>query len=557
MPMEDAMAAFETVCRAFTNPSFYHHPVNTIQRIDTHISAVFLTGPWVYKLKKPVNFGFLDFSRLESRCHYCRREVLLNQRFSRGVYDKVATVRQAPSGTLSLDGPGSLVECAVVMRQLPWHQSLEALLAQGALKAEHWRKLGKRLADFYVQAERNDEIRRFGTLAVISQNVMENFDQTAPFVGTLLDAEKWHLIHNVNRVFMESHSDLFEARLKEDRICDGHGDVRTDHIYFVDDAIQIIDAIEFNDRFRFGDAAADLAFLHLDLDHRGAFSQSLLVLHAYARRAHDPSLYRVLDFYACYRAMVRVKVSCLRHRELTEDEGRNFQDAEAAAGRRLAARFLDLAYTYAATMTRPTLYVFCGLPGSGKSFHGQKLAEAFRLSLVATDALRRELFQEFQEGLPEKTAYGAGLYHKDRRRMVYAHLLNRAHEQLKKRRSVILDATFGERKWREEAMRLAQDQDANIIVVECRCSENTLAQRLAKRSWQPGLSDARIHHLPHFLQEAEPIAEPLPPHSHLVCHTEGDPDDVFYQLLADLYGLQCAQTRARLGPINRQSPAPG
>ncbi|ROQ90647.1 bifunctional aminoglycoside phosphotransferase/ATP-binding protein [Desulfosoma caldarium] len=544
--MEDAMAAFETVCRAFADPTFYPHPVTSVHRIDTHISAVFLTGLWVYKLKKPVNFGFLDFSRLELRCHYCHREVLLNQRFSRGVYAKVVTIRRGPFGTLSLDGPGSLVECAVVMRQLPLHLSLEALLAQGTLKAEHWQKLGERLADLYAQAERNDEIRHFGTLSVISQNVLENFDQTAPFVGDLLDAEKWHLIYNVNDAFVESHSDLFDTRLKEDRICDGHGDLRSDHIYFADDGIQIIDAIEFNDRFRFGDVAADLAFLHMDLDHRGAFSQSLMVLHAYARRAHDPSLYRVLDFYACYRAMVRVKVSCLRFRELVEDEGRDFQDAEATASRHDAARFLDLAYIYAATMTRPTLYVFCGLPASGKSFHARRLAEAFQLSYVASDVLRRELFREFQEDLPEKTAYGAGLYHKDRRRVVYAHLLNRAHEQLKHRRSVILDATFSERKWREEALRLARDQDANVILVECRCSENTLARRLATRDHMPGLSDARIHHLPHFIQEFEPLTEPVPSHSHLVCDTEGNPNDVFYQLLSDLYAFQCAQSRIRL-----------
>ncbi len=544
--MEDTMATFETVCRAFADPGFYPHDVTSVRRIDTHISAVFLTGTWVYKLKKPVYFGFLDFRTLASRCHYCEREVLLNRRFSRGVYDRVAAVRKDTSGSLSLDGPGSLVECAVVMRQLPSHQSLEVLVSQNALSPTHWRQLGYKLAELYQRSERNDSIRAFGTLAVISQNVMENFDQTAPFVGQMLDAEKWRLVRNVNHAFLESHGDLFESRLKEDRICDGHGDLRTDHIYFLDDHIQIIDAIEFNDRFRCGDVAADLAFLHMDLDHRGAFSQSIQVLHAYALRSDDPSIYRLLDFYACYRAMVRVKVSCLRYQELTENEGHNPEAFEPSRCRNDAARYLDSAYIYAATMTRPTLYVFCGLPASGKSFHARRLAKAFRLPIYQSDAVRRNLFPDVAETKPEQTEYGAGLYHKDRRGMVYGHLLNLAHEHLKQRRSVILDATFSEKKWREEAVRLAEDQDANVIFAECRCSRKTLERRLFERADKPGLSDARAHHLSHFLEKSDFMMDGLPSNSHVLCETEGDSQEVFHQLLANLYTRQCAQVRKRV-----------
>ena len=544
--MDDALAAFERVCRAFANPHFYPHPVTTIQRIDTHISAVFLTGMWVYKLKKPVNFGFLNFSDLESRCGYCHREVILNRRFSQGIYERVAEVRQDPSGRLSLDGPGSLVECAVVMRQLPSDRSLQALLTTGGLPESQWRELGRRLAVFYAHAERNDAIRRFGSLAVIAHNIMENFDQTEPFVGSLLDAEKWHLVRNVNDTFMDNHEDLIQHRLEADRICDGHGDLRSDHVYFLDSGIHIIDAIEFNDRFRFEDVAADLAFLHMDLDAQGAFPQSLLVLDAYVRHAEDPSLYRVVDFYACYRAMVRVKVSCLRFQELTQGEGFDPEGPEARGCRNHAVRYLELAYTYAATMTRPTVYVFCGLPASGKSLHAGRLAEAFHIPLLQSDAVRRELFPASLAAAPEKLGYGDGLYRKERRRFVYSHLLNHAHEILKERCSLVLDATFAERKWRQEVVRLAVDQDANVIFAECRCSLDTLEQRLAERALKPGLSDARQHHLPGFVKDYEPFDEPLPPHTHVVVDTEQDPQTAFFQLLADLYAMQCAQARSRL-----------
>uniref|UniRef100_A0A832A3G5 Aminoglycoside phosphotransferase domain-containing protein n=1 Tax=Desulfacinum infernum TaxID=35837 RepID=A0A832A3G5_9BACT len=544
--MDDALAAFERVCRAFTEPRFYPHPVTAVQRIDTHISAVFLTGQWVYKLKKPVDFGFLDFTDLEARCRFCHREVALNRRFSRGVYEKVVEVRRGHSGILSLDGPGELMECAVLMKQLPADRSLQALVASGALEEAQCRALGERLAAFYAQAERNEEIRRFGTLTVIRRNVLENFEQTEPFVESVLDAEKWHLVRNVNEAFMEAHKDLFDRRLGDERICDGHGDLRSEHVYFLDDGLQIIDAIEFNDRFRFGDAAADLAFLHMDLDARGAFPQSLIVLDAYVRGARDPSFYRVVDFYACYRAMVRVKVSCLRLQELNEEKGKGPNGEESGRCRSQAAQYLELAYTYAVTMTRPTLYVFCGLPASGKSYHAERLAQAFRMALFQSDAVRREVFPESFKAVPEKSAYGARLYRKERRRLVYSHLLNQAHEELKERRSVVLDATFAEKKWREEALRLARDHDAAFIIVECRCSRDTLEKRLAARDGHLTLSDARLQHLPHFLKEYEPLDEPFPAESHTVCHTEGDPEDIFYRLLASLYAMQCSQARSRL-----------
>lgn len=544
--MDDTLAAFETVCRAFTDPRFYPHPVTAVRRIDTHISAVFLTGRWVYKLKKPVNFGFLDFTDREARCFFCRREVALNRRFSRGIYEKVVTVRRDPSGNLSLDGPGDVVECAVLMKQLAPERSLQALVASAALDGALCRALGERLAAFYAGAERNDEIRRFGTLDVIGRNVMENFEQTEPFLGQVLDPEKWHLVRNVNEAFMESHHSLFDRRMRDDRICDGHGDLRSEHVYFLDDGIQIIDAIEFNDRFRFGDAAADLAFLHMDLDAHGAFAQSLSILEAYVRNAGDPSLYRVVDFYACYRAMVRVKVSCLRFEELGEAKDDDPNGAESRRCRTQAALYLDLAYTYAATMTRPILYVFCGLPASGKSHHALRLSEAFCIPLLQSDAVRRELFAGSHETGSEKTAYGDGLYRRERRQLVYGHLLNQAHDMLKARRSVVLDATFAEKRWRAEAVRLAHDLDASLILVECRCSQETLKKRLAARGERPSLSDARLDHLPHFLRDYEPLDEAFPAASHVVWDTEGNPEDVFYRLLAPLYAMHCTQVRRRI-----------
>jgi len=527
MPFE----SFEKICQALADPGFYPHPVSRLERRDTHISAVFLTGQWVYKLKKPVDFGFLNFETLGARQTYCRQEVLLNQRLSRGIYQGVVEIRRQQSGRLTLEGPGEVVEYAVKMVQLPEDASLHSLLERQRIETRDLRKLGYHLASFYERSAQNAEIDQYGEPELIAYNMEENFRQLEPFVGDWVPAEKWEFIRQVSRAFFKNRQKLFKRRVETNRIRDGHGDLRAEHIYFYD-GIQIIDCIEFNDRFRYGDVITDLAFLHMDLEHLGHPDLSRVILAAYVEQADDPELYSLIDFYAAYRAVVKLKVACLRSSE-AQAEAKGPLKAEAQG-------FLQQAYRYALQFSRPTLWLFCGLPATGKSALSRQIAEDLSLALLQSDEIRTQ-----GEGCPMSAGvvpYGEGPYRLELRHRVYAQMFAAAQERLKSGRSVALDASFSRAKWRQDARRLAADVDTNFIVVECTCSEETMRKRLLQRDDESGLSHARVHHLPQMKKAFEPVTE-LPPEMHLQVDTDRPFLHVLDEILKEGYALKCAQIR--------------
>ncbi|HAA05160.1 MAG TPA: hypothetical protein DCE18_17580, partial [Syntrophobacteraceae bacterium] len=482
---------------------------------------------------------FLDFRSLIARRTFCRQEVLLNQRFSHDVYQGMVAIHRDSSGRFSLEGPGLEVEYAVKMRQLDESWCLKERLKRRLATATDLKALGRALAKFYEGAARTSEIDHFGQAEVIGFNVEENFRQIEPFAGELLDAEKLALVRTVSRSFLERWQPLFARRVTAGRIRDGHGDLRSDHVYF-HRGIQIIDCIEFNDRFRYGDVSSDLAFLIMDLDHRRRSALGRLLLAAYADAASDPEVYILLDFYAAYRAMVMVKVHCLRYGGISPND----VALQSALGRE-ARRYLEQAYRYAVRFSRPTLWVFCGLPASGKSTLARELSRVYGHVLFQSDAVRKEAFGKgVQQG--EGVGFGEGIYRPEITALVYGQLLALAQEELKHGRSVILDATYGQRKWRRDAQQLADDIDANVLVVECRCTEPTLRKRLAFRERQLGLSDARLGHLPEFLSRFEAIDE-VSRDRHVRLSTDNRLPTAFARLLATAYGRKCSQVVRRLG----------
>ncbi|MDY0039420.1 MAG: hypothetical protein RBS57_03855, partial [Desulforhabdus sp.] len=217
MPFE----RFEKICQVLADPAFYPHPVSCLERRDTHISAVFLTGDWVYKLKKPVDFGFLNFQSLEARKTFCGQEVSLNQRLSRGIYQGVVEIRLQQDGRFTLEGAGEVVEYAVKMVQLPEGASLRSLLTLRQIETRDLKRLGYHLASFYERSARTAEIDHFGDPEVIAFNMEENFRQLEPFVGDWVPAEKWEFIRQVSRAFFEHRQQLFKRRVETNRIKDG------------------------------------------------------------------------------------------------------------------------------------------------------------------------------------------------------------------------------------------------------------------------------------------------------------------------------------------------
>jgi aminoglycoside phosphotransferase family enzyme/predicted kinase len=518
---------------AFADPNFYPHPVEHIHVEETHISKVFLTGSLVYKVKKPVEFGFLDYGTLEKRKYFCEQEIILNQRLSHDVYLGLVTVTNEPAGC-ALNGPGEPREYAVKMQQLPEERTMEEILHKNDLSPVMVQGLALVLADFYGKAEKGEHIDYLGSVEMIETNVEENFAQTEPFVSDILNQAKFAAVRQAAQAFLQRKHRLFQRRIDTGRIRDCHGDLRLDHVYFMED-IQIIDCIEFNERFRYGDVAADLAYLAMDLDDHDVSALGRVLINSYAVAAEDPEIFALLDFYKCYRAHVRCKVECLRHAE----GGLNTQEQQET--REKAQRHFDLAHNYAKVMERPTMWVICGLSASGKSTIAGELAKRLQIQMHSSDLVRKQLF-----GLGPKDAARAsfkeGIYTEAATEETYKQLLFAAREELVHGRSTIVDATFGKLHHRDQARKLASELGVNIIFAECTCPEQVLRHRLTQRRDRQQVSDARLEHFEDLLHAFEPLDE-LADSMHLKVASDNSLMGSMVELFTETYVRQGQQAR--------------
>jgi aminoglycoside phosphotransferase family enzyme/predicted kinase len=516
---------------ALADPTFYPHRATNIQVEETHISKVFLTGDFAYKVKKPVNLGFLDFTTLKKRRHYCKQEVLLNQRLSKGVYLDVVAITREPTAYM-LNGPGEPVEYAVKMRQLPREKTMLELLLRGKLSGAMVQELVDVLVRFYQKARKGPEIEVMGSREMVEINTREDFTQTEPFVPEILNQKKFSRLNQAVRTFLSNHEQLFNHRIETGFIRDCHGDLRLGHIYFLDHSdsltgIQIIDCIEFNERFRYGDVAEDLAFLAMDLDYHGFAEVSQELITAYAQAANDPEVFLLLDFYKCYRAHVRCKVECLRQAvgDLPAKKARVVEER--------AQRYFDLASWYAASFNRPTLWIVCGLIGSGKSTIAAELAKPLTVKVLSSDFIRKKMFG-FSPQEPALAAFEEGLYTPVVTARTYQNMLLQAKVEISNGNSVILDATFGKRQHRETFRHLAQEMGANVIFVECLCPDSELRKRLAGRQGKITISDARLQHLEAQRHVFEPLNE-LEDSIHVRVRTDQALLESRYQILSTTY----------------------
>jgi aminoglycoside phosphotransferase family enzyme/predicted kinase len=483
---------------AMEQPDFYHHPVEEIQKRETHISKVFLTGRYAYKIKKPVDLGFLDFTSLEKRRHFCHQEVTLNRRLAPDVYLDVIPITQE-NNRYFLSGPGQTVEYAVKMRQLPDECSMRRMLRRGSIDEGKIHQLAERLSDFYQQAAVDEKKIPIGSWETVYANCEENFSQTEIFKGKILDERMFQIIQHATRSFLQRRRALFAERIANEKIRDCHGDLRTGHIYFAN-GIKIIDCVEFNDRFRYADIACDLAFLAMDIDFEGFPEIDQQLLETFIRLTNDDDIFILIDFYKCYRAFVRVKVNCLNLKEgsLGEYERRRLL--------RETEKYLELAYGYALNISRPTLWIICGMIGSGKSTIAERLSQTLDVKVLRSDVIRKDLFDLKPDAVMD-VPFGEGIYSEEVNRLTYGKLLMLAQEEIKKGCSVILDATFNNRHYRSEAQRLSQDLDTDLILVECVASLPVIRQRLLARETDRSVSDARLHHLKKFKNIFEPLTE--------------------------------------------------
>ncbi len=316
--------------KIMSNPNFYPHKPKKVEVIQTHISVVFIADPLVYKIKKAVNFGFLDFSTLEKRKYFCEREVQLNKRLSPDIYLGVEPIKLN----------GKILEYAVVMKKLPMERSLKNLIINKKIAESHINRVINKIAQFHLEAETNENIAIYGKTENFRKNTDENFQQTEEFIGTTIDKETFDLIKRKTEEFYKKYGKLLDERADKGLVKDCHGDLHTEHIVVTPDKVWIFDCIEFNDRFRYIDIACDIAFLLMDMEFLKRRDLSSKALELYRKQIQDEDLDIIIPFFKLYRAYVRGKVNSL----MLKDP--NIPEKEKEKLKNRATSYFKLAFSY-------------------------------------------------------------------------------------------------------------------------------------------------------------------------------------------------------------------
>ncbi len=471
---------------------------------QTHASWVFLTEHDVWKVKRPVDYGFLDYSDAERRRQCCEEEVRLGRRLAPDVYRGVAPIYGRADGH-SFVGPGSIVEHAVHMRRLPDQHAAGNLLARDSLTPLHLQRLAERLAAFY---ESSPETPDLGAPEILEGNIAQSHEQCLPFVGRFVERDR---LERLVQWQLATHRALRETqvgRAASGRIRDGHGDLRLEHVYFSNGAAEaplVIDPIEFNRSFRCGDVALDVAFLAMELQASHEDRLAAWFLSCFARATNDYDFYPLLDLYLSYRAFVRAKVACF----VAGDRGT--APAKASRKAREAAQLFALAESYG---DRPRenapLIAVGGMIGAGKSTLAEALSWELQAPAISSDATRKHL------GGLSATAPGApALYTQEFTSRTYAEVFRRAQVVLESGRGAVLDGSFREASQRAEAMAVAAKAGRPFLFVELVADDQTLRERLRQRSRTATISDAREDLLERFRDAYQPATE-LAPSTRLV-----------------------------------------
>lgn len=503
-----------SIVSAMTDPLFYPDPPESVECIQTHISFIFIAGEMVFKVKKAVDFGFLDFTTLEKRKYYCEEEVRLNRRLARDIYLDVVEIRETAEGSLALDGPGRTVEYAVRMKKIPQERMLNRLLAEGTVDDPVMDAVARKVHLFHREAETGGEIDRTGGFDTICRNHEENFEQTEEYIGTTITEGQYRFIRNYVYHFLQENRALFDRRVQEHRIRDCHGDLHLEHICITGDDIVIFDCIEFNKRFRYLDVAAEVSFLAMDLDYNDHPWLSDHFINSYLEYSDDRDIAMLLNFYKCYFAYVRAKVIGFKSKDTA------VSPEERAKAVETASRYFDLSVRYAARPEKPIVIIMAGLMGTGKSVLARNMARFLEAEIIRSDVVRKEMLSR-KASERHYEPFGAGIYSEEISQKTYERVFELAAAALEAGRSVIIDASFRTKAERERARALAETLGADLYVVESVCPGDVVRKRLDRRmSDRNEASDGRWEIYHEQKARFEKIDE-FPNDRHIIIDTSG------------------------------------
>lgn len=463
-----------SILKSLLKSDAYPEPTSSVELLQTHVSYIFLTDLHAYKIKKPVDFGFLNFSTIDRRRFYCNEEVRLNRRLSPDIYLGVVELRETETGA-SFFGNGTILDYAVKMKRLPAERMLDKLVATGDVSPAKIREIARHIAEFHKLAPTSATIAEHGRLDRIRYNWQESFDQMTPFETSTLPSLDRERISTWVTDFVLDNGQLFQNRVDNGFIRECDGDIHLENICLENGTIHIFDCIEFNDRFRCCDTAADIAFLLMDLDFHGCHDLSDAAQYEYIAATGDHGAVDLIDFYKIYRAFVRGKVESFR----LNDTGMTSEERNSAAER--AVRYFRLAQGYIMRkQLGQTLLLTCGLMGSGKSELSSQMAFELGLDYLSSDAVRKQLAGVDPEQAV-KDPFNQGLYTLQSREITYTELLSRTEKLLESGRSVIVDACFLLEDQRERFASVSKKLSVPCIVLHLDYGLNEIKRRLIER----------------------------------------------------------------------------
>jgi uncharacterized protein len=501
-------ATLPNLIQQMLQPEFYPHPVQEpIQLLQTHISYILLTGEYAYKVKKPANFGFLDFSSLEKRHYFCQEELRLNRRLSPELYLEVLPILEN-AGQYRFGVAGteqSVADYALQMQQFPQDMLLSQLFQNGELTPEMVQQLARQVAAFHTSAGTNSEVAVYGAVESIQQVATNNYAISAAFIGTSQTQQQLNETRAFTTQFFERHADWFARRQTEAKIRECHGDLHLNNVCLYQDKIQIFDCIEFNQEFRNIDVIYDVAFLVMDLEFRGRIDLANLLLNTYLEQTGDYWGAVLLPLYLCMRAYIRGNVNSLTFNDPT------VATSEKATFLQRAQAYYRQAWDYTqrtsgAGRSPSRLILMSGLSGSGKSTVARQLAQKLNAIHIRSDAVRKHLaaIPLHQRG-NRGGDVNSGIYTPEMTQKTYSTLLELGVLLCQQGWPVILDAKYDRVSLRQPVLNAAIANQIPITIVECTAPIEVLRDRLNRRT--NDIADATADLLNSQIAAAEPLTD--------------------------------------------------
>lgn len=527
---ETASMLTDEILYFLSDRSVFTENTREVSIVQTHISIVALLDNVAYKVKKKVDFGFLNFMELKSRKHYLEEEVRLNQRLAEDLYTDIVPIYRLAKGTLSFtnhEGTGEIAEYALKMRRLPQDCFLDKLVEKPTFDWQKINLIANKLARFYQRIPVQNYSSEWGKPEHLRAVIDENFEQIAPFVKNTVQPIEFRVLRAYQYYFLENNKQLFNQRITEGKILECHGDLKCEHIHVEDQKVSIYDCIEFNEQFRCIDVLNDIAFLSMELDYRRKYNLSNYFVEQVTSQIEEGDFYDLLDFYKSFRAFIKGKVESFTSTAMEVPAKKRHKCAERARA------YFKLALKYALIGSEATLVVVYGGIATGKTTLAQKIAKHMGIQHFNSDLIRKKM-----AGIPtyERTKDEdiKRVYSKEMTEKVYEQLIEEGINCAFQEGTSILDATFRDISKLEKLLdRVREVQPLRVVFIEAVAPEQVIKERLRERENELSVSDARLEHFDMLKQTHHQIVEMLP--NHLTLNTANPLQKTMVNLFVQMF----------------------